>query len=53
MNWMKPTIITTNYSIEELENKFGDSRLTSRIKNMCRGHAHEFLTGDRRNHENL
>lgn len=32
---MLPTIITSNYSLEELSKKFKDDRLTSRIIGMC------------------
>ena len=31
-----PTIITSNFSLKEIEKNWGDERLTSRIKRMCK-----------------
>jgi DNA replication protein DnaC len=32
---MLPTIITSNYTLDELEDKLEDGRITARIRNMC------------------
>jgi DNA replication protein DnaC len=34
--YMKKTIITSNYTLEELEQRLNDQRITSRINRMCK-----------------
>ena len=34
-DWLKTTIITSNYTLDELQDNWQDDRITSRIKRMC------------------
>jgi DNA replication protein DnaC len=52
-NTMRPTIITSNYSIPELEQKFTDTRMTSRILGMCGTDIFQMHGKDRRESASL
>ena len=44
----KITVVTSNLSFEELEERFGDDRLVSRIQGMCEPYLINSKVGDRR-----
>jgi DNA replication protein DnaC len=47
-NEMRPTIITSNLSLQKLGDKFQDTRIPSRIEGMCQGHIYKMQGKDYR-----